>query len=232
MAIDTFPPLASAPVALAAEGAEYAFRGLSAPDLKDRVEFGGPLVTPIDKNYCPDDSDLQAFIRGRADSLRFVLAHMSINFPPSYPPPLARSSVQVTLDDDGRSGQTVAYSLFPTHAGTSYDITRGFSISPTLTVGPVTAGLGSADRSTVDHGTDDFVTGGPELSAHPAWSFRRTPAHELQGSTRLIMVIQVPVGRAGVLTVDLTAEVEQGRFRKHKIRLPGADGASPAAVHF
>jgi hypothetical protein len=232
LAVESFPSLPWAAVALDPEGIEYALRGPSAPELKDRVEFGGPLVTPVDKDYRPSDDDLQAFIRGQADSWRFVLAHMSINFPPSYPPPLTRASVQVSLADDAKTGHTVAYSLFPTHAGTSYDVTQGFSISPTLTVGPVTAAPGSIGKSTADHGTRDFVVGGPELSAHPAWNFQRTPVQELLGSTRLIMVIQVPVERTGVLTVDLTAEVEQGRFRKRQIPLPGATGASPRAVNF
>jgi hypothetical protein len=232
LAVESFPSLPMAAVALDPEGVEYLLRGPSAPELKDRVEFGGPIVTPIGKDYRPNDDDLQAFIRGQADRWRFVLAHMSINFPPSYPPPLTRAGVQVSLDDDANTGQTVAYSLFPTHAGTSYDVTQGFSISPTLTVGPVTAAPGSVGKSTTDHGTRDFVVGGPELSAHPVWNFQRTSAQELLGSSRLILVIQVPVGRTGVLTVDVTAGVEQGRWRKRQIPLPAATGASPRAVNF
>ena len=232
MAIEVFPPLPRAAIALEPEAVAVVVRGSGAPELKDRVEFGGPLVTPIDERYHPDDADLQAFIRGNADRLRFLIAHMSVNFPASYPPPLSRAAVRVALDDDGNTGETIAYSLFPTHAGTSYDITRGFSISPTLTVGPVTAAPGSVSSSNVDHGTRDFVVGGPELSAHPSWTFQLTPAQELAGATRLVMVIQIPKGRSGTLSVDLTAEVEQGRFRKNRIPLPGASRANPRAVSF
>ncbi len=207
-------------------------RGPDAANLKGRVEFGGPVVAPIDEHYNPGDADLQAFIRGRADHLRFLIAHMSVSFPMSLPPPLSRAAVQVALDDDANTGETIAYSLFPTHAGTSYDLTRGFSISPTLTVGPVTVGLGSVSSSTADHGTRDFVVGGPELSSHPSWSFQPTPTQELTGATRLVMVIQIPKERTGTLSVDLTAEVEQGRFRKRRIPLPAADQANPRAVSF
>ena len=105
-------------------------------------------------------------------------------------------------------------------------------VAPTLTVGPVAAGLGSADVSTHDQGTRDFVVGGPELSAHPAWIFQPTPVQELVGSTRLVMVIQVLVGRTGTLGVSLQAQVEQRRFRKHQITLPGATDANPRAVSF
>lgn len=212
--------------------APYALRGPGGSELRDRIEFGGPIVTPIDGSYRPGDEDLQAFIRGEAGRRRFVLAHMSINFPPSYPPPLTRAGVHVSLDDDGHTGETIAYSIFPMHAGTAYDVTQGFSISPTLAVGPVSAALGSAGRSTTDHGTRDFVVGGPELSARPVWAFQRTPTQDLFGSTRLVMVIQVPAGRTGSLAVDLTAEVAQGRFRKRQIPLPAAANANPRSVTF
>lgn len=221
LATEAFPRLPRTAIALEPEAVATAVRGPDAPELKGRVEFRGPLVTPIDERYRPDDADLQAFIRGRANRLRFLVAHMSVNFPVSYPPPLSRAAVQVALDDDGNTGETIAYSLFPTHAGTSYDVTRGFSISPTLTVGPVAGGPGSFGSSNVEHGTRDFVVGGPELSAQPSWTFQPTPAQELVGSTRLVMVIQIPKGRSGTISVDLAAVVEQGRFRKHRIALPG-----------
>lgn len=233
MAIEAFPPLPRGAVALPPDEVEgEILRDPDAPELRERVEFGGPSVTPIDSRYRPDDVDLQAFIRGNADRLRFVIAHMSVNFPPSQPPPLSRATVTVTLEDDVHSGETIAYSIFPTHAGTGYDVTRGFSISPTLTVGPVTAVPGSVSDSRVDHGTQDFVVGGPELSANPSWNFKPTPAQELVGSTRLIMIIQIPKERVGTLSVDLAAEVEHGRFRKRRIPLPTASGANPHAVGF
>jgi hypothetical protein len=232
MAVESFPSLPMAAVDLEPVADGAAFRSRSAPLLGDRVEFGGPLVTPIDDTYRPDDADLQTFVKGLANRWRFVLAHMSVNFPSSNPPALSRASVQVSLDDDANTGDTLAFSIFPTHAGSSYDITRGFSIAPTLTVGPVGAGLGQADFGTTDHGTRDFVVGGPELSAHPAWIFQPTPVQELRGATRLVMVIQVPVGRTGSLGVNLQAQVEMRRFRKHRIPLEGASDANPKAVSF
>lgn len=232
LAIEQFPPLALRPIDLDPEGVDFVVRGPEAPKLRDRVEFGGPLVTSIDASYRPDDADLQAFIKGQAGKLRFSVAHMSINFPVSYPPPLTAASVQVTLADDGGTGQTVAYSLFPTHAGPGYDVTKGFTISPKLTIGPIGAELGDIVGTTVTHSAEDYVMGGPELSAHPAWTFARTTGQDLSGATRLVMIVQVPVGRTGMLTVDLAAEVEMGRFRKSRIPLSGADQVNPAVVRF
>ena len=205
-------------------------RGPSAPLLKDRIEFGGPLVTPIDSSY-PGDADLRTFVRGFESKLRFFLVHMSVNFPPSYPPPLTRASVQVTLADDVGGDEAIAYSLFPTRLGTAYEVSKGFALSPTLTVGPVGGGLGSVTRGTMEHGTRDFVVGGPELSPHPAWIFQPTSAQALVGSTRLVMIIQLPVARKGTLAVSLSAEVEQGRFRKRRIPLPGASDVDPQVIH-
>lgn len=78
------------------------------------------------------------------------------------------------------------------------------------------------------------MVGGPELSPHPAWMFQRTPAQAIEGSTRLIIVIQVPAERTGFLSVSLQASVEKKRFRffKRQIPLPGADAANPAVVRF
>ena len=232
MAIVQFPPLPAAAIALDLEsdGLDPDLRAVS--QLKDRVEFGGPLVTPIDKEYRPEDADLQAFIRGQAGKLRFVLAHMSINFPPTQPPPLSTAEVHVTLDDDNQTGQTVAYSMFPTQAGSSYELTRGYSVAPNLTVGPASAIAGSVTHNTVDHGTRDYILGGPDASATPAWTIKRTPMQELAGSTRLILVIQIPVGRTGSLSIDLSATIEEGRWRKRRIPLPGAPEANPRVLTF
>src|SRR5207237_7632914 len=87
---------------------ELEVRGPSAPLLKDRAEFGGPLVTPIDSSY-PGNADLQAFVRGLESKPRFFLVHMPVTFPPIYPPPLTTASVQVTLADDAGSDHAIAH---------------------------------------------------------------------------------------------------------------------------
>jgi hypothetical protein len=229
--METYPSLDMSLVDLDPPTVDVVLRAADAGQLKDRVEFGGPRLTPIDEQYKPDDADLQAFIRGQKD-LRFVLAHMSINFPFSRGPALVSAAVAVSLDDSAQSGDTIAWSLFPTHAGNSREVNQGWSLSPSATVGPVTAALGSISRTTTDHVTVDFVTGGPELSAHPSWQFRPTANEELTGSTRLIMVIQLPKESVGSLRVSLGANVEEGRFFKKNIPLPGADEVNPDVVGF
>lgn len=229
MSIETFPNLPITAVALDPEPSTITTRG-KPPQLRDRVEFGGPLVTAITEEYHKEDADLQAFLVARADSYRFVLAHMSVNFPPINPP-LSRASVEVNLSDDANSGFTLAYSIFPTHLGSPYEVTRGYELGPELTIGPVAAKAGTASATTVEHGIRDFIVGGPELSAHPAWIFQPTPVQKLVGSTRLVMVIRVPVGRSGALTVDLHAALKR-RFLKREVPLPGSDAARPGLVTF
>jgi hypothetical protein len=229
MSIETFPDLPISAVALDLEPSTITTRSKPVR-LEDRVEFGGPIVTSITEDYHKDDTDLQAFLVARASSYRFVLAHMSVNFPPKEPS-LSQASVQVNLSDDANSGLTLAYSIFPTHLRSPYEVTRGYELGPELTIGPVAAKVGTFSSTTVEHGTRDFIFGGPELSAHPAWIFQPTPVQKLIGSTRLVMVIQIPVGRSGTLTVNLNAALKQ-RFRKREVPLPGTDAARPGLVTF
>ena len=230
------------PITLEPEPAALSFDGnlLSAQDaggaketLSDRVEFGGPLVIPVDGTYCPGDPDLLAFLKAQAPRFRFVLAQMSVKFP-FGDPPLATASVEVDLADDAATGQTFAYSILPTNLTSPKEETRSFALQPNLTVAGTGGTVGGLSWSTTDHGTRAYMIGGPELSPHPAWMFQRTPAQNIEGSTRLIMIIQVPVGRIGSLTVSLQASLHQTRFRffKRQIPLTGADAANPTVVTF
>ena len=221
MLIETFPILPVSAVALDPDPLTIAKRRRP-PPLTDRVEFGGPLVTAITHKYHKEDADLQAFLVARADSYRFVLAHMSVNFRPNDPP-LSRASVEVNLTDDTNSGLTLAYSIFPTHLGSPYEVSRGYEFGPELTIGPVTARAGTVSTTTVDHGTRDFVVGGPELSAHPAWIFQPTTVQKLVGSTRLVMVIQIPVGRTGAL--------EHQPARRYQDPIPQTRGSASGFGH-
>src|SRR5215467_4526479 len=86
--MEAFPLPPQPTIALESEAVAPVGRGTDAPELKDRVEFGGSLVTSIDKRYRADGAGLYAFIRGHADRIRFLIPHVSVNFPVSYPPPL------------------------------------------------------------------------------------------------------------------------------------------------
>lgn len=210
-----------------------AAKGPKLPTLSDRVEFGGPSVVPIDSKYCPGDSKLQAFLNAHAGSFRFVLAEMSVNFPFGKPP-LATASVEVDLEDDDATAETFAYSILPTNLTSPKDATKGFELQPNATILGTGGTIGGASWSTTVHGSQAYMIGGPELSPHPAWMFRRTSAQEIEGSTRLVMVVQVPDDCTGSLTVSLQASVHKTglRFVKREIPLPGADAANPAVVRF
>jgi hypothetical protein len=227
------------PIALESEPA--ALSGALTPEgagqvtetLSDRVQFGGPLVTPIDVTYGLNHPDLQAFLEAQAKAFRFVLAEMSINFPFGGPP-LSTASVEVDLADNASTQQTLAYSILPTNLTWPKEATKGFTLQPNLTILGTGGSIGGPNWSTTEHGTAAYMIGGPELSPHPAWMFQRTLAQNIEGSTRLIMVIQVPSGHTGSLTVSLQASLEKRRLRffKRQIPLPGADAANPAVVTF
>jgi hypothetical protein len=204
-------------------------------ELKSRVLFGGPEVVPIDSSYRKDDADMQAFVSARQEHVRFVLALMSVNFPIGTPP-LATASVEVDLDDDAATGRTIAYSIFPANLGSAKDLTDTFQLQPNLTFAGVGGTLGTIGKSTTAHGNENYLIGGPELSPHPAWTFRSTKAQKIEGSTRLSMIIAMPIGRTGSLSVSLQASIVKKnrllRFFKRQVPLAGADTAKPAVVSF
>ena len=164
--------------------------------LADRVEFGGPEVAALDGTYHPEDADLQAFVKARAASFRFVLVVMSVNFRFGRPR-LSTASVEVDLGDDTGTGRTLAYSISPAMACYAKDVSRGFTVQPNLTIAGTGGSIGGPSWTTVHHGTEPYLIGGPELSARPAWRYQRTRGQEIVGPTRLTMVIQCrPTGPA------------------------------------
>jgi hypothetical protein len=240
--MDDFGSLTLRPIALESEPAALPqYSGALTPEgaghaeetLSDRVEFGGPLVIPIESTYGADHPELQAFLKAQAGSFRFAIAEMSVNFP-FGDPPLSSASVEIDLADNVATGQTLAYSILPTNLTYPKEATKGFTLQPNLTIIGTGGSIGAASWSTTEHGTQAYMIGGPELSPHPAWMFQRTSAQRIEGSTRLVMVIQVPTGSTGSLTVSLQASLEKRhlRFFKRLIPLPGADAADPAMVRF
>ena len=200
--------------------------------LTGRVRFGGPVVVPIDGTYHPENAELQAYLKAKAGSLRFALTLMSVTFPFGVPP-LVTASVEVSLRDDTETGQTLAYSVFPVNKTSARDVSHGFTLQPDLTIFGTGGSIGGVTNSTVEHGTSAYLIGGPELSPCPAWRFRRTDAQDIEGTTGLVMVVQVPAGRTGSLSVSLLASIEERfRFAKRSVPLDCADPASPAVITF
>jgi hypothetical protein len=191
-------------------------RGNSVPTLVERLRFGGPELVQITSDYHPEDAELQAFLRTTKE--RWFLAHMALTFPVRKGPPLDSATVQVHLYDDGDPSQTIAFSILPLSAGKPYEKTRGFTIGPNVNGGVVGISLGSVSGAVTTHGTD-YLIGGPELSADPAWQFQPTPAQKLVGSTRLSMILRVPNGRTGKMSIDLSATILNGVFQRHQVPL-------------
>lgn len=219
MIIENFPPLTMRDIELEEVRSAPRLRGKKLPTLMERLAFGGPELVQISSDYHPDDADLQAFIRGSQE--RWVLAHLAVTFPPREGPSLESATVQVNLGDDGDPPGTIAFSILPVVAGTPYEETDTFTVSPNVTIGSaVGISLGSIGKQRVQHGEEAFLFGGPELSPRPAWHFKPTSTQELVGSTRLSMILRVPNGRIGKIGIDLSADVFKGpRFRRRQVPL-------------
>jgi hypothetical protein len=151
--------------------------------LRGRVEFGGPLIAPVDSSYHPEDAELQALLKARAQTFRFVLATMSVNFPFGSlgDPPLATASVEIELIDDRATGQTLAYSLYPASVILAREVTRGFTLQPDLTV----AGTGGAHGGAGHHRPDPACHGHPG-AGRPYRVTQRQPARFHRGTVFLL----------------------------------------------
>jgi hypothetical protein len=232
MAYESFPDgLVFQSVALEPEPGSVVRSVTGAPALlADRLRFAGPQVTPIDARYRADDQDLQAFIANTVDK-RFVLAIMALDFPTYDGPELASANVKVALRDSAEPSEAIAWSLLPMAAGSPYELTRGYDVSPSLKIGTVGVAA-KGQTATVDHGQRTYLRGSGELTADPSWAFTPTATQKLEGSTRLSMVIQIPRQRTGTISVTLAATTGHGRFRKRRIPLQGDTADAPREVQF
>jgi hypothetical protein len=227
---EQFPSLEMRAVDLEAVPIGPRLRGALRPTLRERLLFGGPAVTQISSSYHPEDADLQAFIAG--SDHRWALAHLAVTFPSAEDQPLVFATVKVTLADDGDPPATIAFSLLPLSSGTAYKETRSYSVSPSVTAGGIGVTLGSVGKEKEVQGIDVFISGGGELTAAPAWTFTRTATQPLVGSSRLAMVVQVPPGRLGRISVDLEAEILERpawKLRRQKIPLAADESADAHA---
>jgi hypothetical protein len=198
--------------------------------LADRVRFGGPLFTPIDSRYLPEDQDFQALVAGATDK-RFLLATISVDFPPSDEAQLADAIVEVALRDDAEPSEVIAYQLIPLTAGTQFEVTRTYSLKPSIKVGPVGVDV-NGQTASVDHGERTYLNGGGELTANPSWTFTPTKTQKLEGPNRLRMLIQIPRERTGTMSVTIRATVGGGRFWKRRVPLQGAPADARGRVQF
>jgi hypothetical protein len=106
----------------------------------------------------------------------------------------------------------IAYDLFPLRVEDEYkvNIKRGITPQFSSTSNPASPAISLFHYE----GTEEYITYKGHIEAfdmqgtHPAWSFARTPTHEIAGSYELFLFIRKPKGTLVKATLSLTVHVQ------------------------
>jgi hypothetical protein len=207
------------------------FRGPAGGALTDRLRFGGPVAVPLDVDDVHDDPDLVTFIAKQSGTARYTLLHCGLSFHRSQgEPELATAAVQLSfhVDGVGDGERPIAWSLAPMAAGTAVETTSSFSLGPDAKILGASIKLGTVGRESTRHREDVFLQATGLLTSEPGWEFTRTPANELSGSHRLVMVIRAAATSRARAVVTLSASVRAGAWPRRFRRSAPLDGGTEA----
>jgi len=173
------------------------------PDsLPTRIQFGGPLATPLLVSDVQNDPDLVAFMRNAKASWQLV--HSGVTFQTgSGDRELETGDVQLHL----RGADAVAWSLLPELASTPIETAASFSFAPNLTLAGWGGSLGDAGKTATQQGQEPYLRADGLMGSDPAWRFKRTDMVTLDGTYRLVMVVRASVGATARLGVTLGGSV-------------------------
>jgi hypothetical protein len=170
--------------------------------LPTRVQFGGPIATPLLVKDVQDDADLVAFMRD--EKARWQLVHSGVTFRTErHDRRLETANVQLQLS----GADVVAWSLLPEAASTPIQTGTSFTFAPKLKLKAVEVSGPSFEGHEEQQGQDPYLRADGLLSAQPAWRFMRTDMVALDGTYRLVMVVRAPVGVTAQLAVTLGGSV-------------------------
>jgi hypothetical protein len=175
--------------------------------LPTRIQFGGPLATPLLVSDVQSDPDLVTFMRNAEYS--WLQVHSGVTFQTgSGDRELETGDVQLHL----RGADAVAWSLLPQLASTPIQTTSSFSFNPNLTLAGWGGSLGDVGNIAMRQGEEPYLHAGGLLGPDPAWRFTRTDMVTLDGTYRLVMVVRASVGVTARLGVTLGGSVRPTFF--------------------
>lgn len=183
-------------------GAEARLRRVDLDSLPTRVQFGGPIATPLLVKDVRDDADLVAFMRDEKASWQLV--HSGVTFRTDrHDRRLETAEVQLEL----RGADVVAWSLLPEAASTPIQTGASFTFAPKLKLKAAEVSGPAAEQHVEQQGQENYLRADGLLSSRPAWRFTRTDMVALDGTYRLVMVVRAPVGVTAQLAVTLGGSV-------------------------
>ncbi|GAB3591248.1 hypothetical protein GCM10027446_08530 [Angustibacter peucedani] len=171
-------------------------------DVPGSVLLGGPFWTELPADYAKDDADTEAFREdGGSRWLLGVLAlslhldHASERF--------ERAWLDLTMTrDDGLTPDAVAWSMKPDRVASEVSRSTKVSLGPKLTIADVGIDA-SVERGTERTMQEVSVDALNEKTSKPRWVLKRTGSADLDGCTRLAVVVRAPLDVAVKTTIDV-----------------------------
>lgn len=162
------------------------------PERPGRVCLGGPFWTLLPTDYADQDADTKAF---REDpNWRWVLGvlSLSLNLDDGIPERYERAWLTIKLiRPDGTEPTAIAWSMKPDRSSSPVTRSTKVSLGPKLTIAD--AGIdASVERGTERVIQDVSLDALNEKTPEPEWRLRRTDSAELEGCTRLAVIVRAP----------------------------------------
>jgi hypothetical protein len=161
--------------------------------------------------------DPQEFPESEFAGFRFFLVHLAITMLGDRAEPFVEVQVDVPLEGSDGVAEPIAWSMAPDRLDDKIQLSREFSINATLKVVGIGAVEGGPEAGWTAGKTinkkQPFLLAARELTARPEWRLRRTEASDIDGMTRLSLVVRAPEGTTTRGTVKLSARVERERLK-------------------
>jgi hypothetical protein len=173
------------------------------------IAIGDALVFPLTEQ----EMDVSPDIKRQLNDYEFSRAHLVCSFDPAKRCSFsdARFGVSLTAQPADAVEDAIAYDLYPREVQDSYEVSRKYSLTPTLefSFGPFTVSTELPHEQ-----TEEYIVYNNQITAFgkgtriPAWHFERTQSHEIKGVQELFMLIRKPKSSQIEATLRLKVTLE------------------------
>jgi len=195
--------------------------------LEDRLAVG--VVAQAVKLGTGGLPDPKGLLQSDVEGFRFFLAQLTVTTLAASEEPFVEVQVDVRLDGGDGSSEPIAWSMAPDRLEDKIQLSREISIDATLklvALGAVEVGPGAGwKRGMSVEKKEPFLLAAHELTSRPLWKLRRTSATEIDGMTRLSLMVRAPEQSTPTGQVRLSARVERQRLGifPYDAQLPDGD---------
>ncbi len=168
-------------------------RGDDGPDdVPGAVLLGGPYWTELPAGYAADDPDTAAFLDDAGS--RWLLGVLALSLHLDHPSErFERAWLTLTMSrDDGQTPGAVAWSMKPDRVASEVSRSTKVSLGPKLTIADVGIDA-SVERGTERTMQEVSVDALNEKTSTPRWVLKRTGSADVDGCTRLAVVVRAPL---------------------------------------